>query len=81
MREIGLPLTNAVKTLTGRPRYEETLATFDSALVTSIVKVELQCTPWPFTGVRRTPMLVGTRSAYVQSLRNSIISFPLLFVF
>ena len=42
MREIGLPLTKAVNTFTGRPRKEETLATFDSALVTSMTNVLLQ---------------------------------------
>jgi hypothetical protein len=30
---MGLPLTNVVRTRTGRPRYEATLAAFVSALV------------------------------------------------
>jgi hypothetical protein len=41
----------------------EILATLVSALVACIVKVSLQCMGWPLAGVRRTPMLVGTRSA------------------
>ena len=40
--EIGLPLTNAVRTFTGRPRNDDTLATLDSALVTCMMKFVLQ---------------------------------------
>jgi hypothetical protein len=64
----GLSLTNAVKTLTGRPRYEATLATLLSALVACILKVSLQWNGWEFTGVNRIPMLVGTTKEYFLSL-------------
>ena len=44
---IGLSLTKAVRTLTGRPRNEEIDATFVSAEVASIVYLWLLWTGWP----------------------------------
>ena len=69
---IGLPLTNVVKIFTGSPRYDEMLATFDSALVACIRKVPPTLTGWPAGGVMRIPMLVGTTSAYLQFFFSSI---------
>jgi hypothetical protein len=57
-------LTNAVKTLTGKPRYEETLATLLSALVACILNISLQWNGCEFTGVNRSPMLVATSREY-----------------
>jgi hypothetical protein len=76
-RAIGLSLTNLVRTLTGKPRYDEILATFVSALVACIVKVSLQWTGCPSFGVILIPMLVGTSKAHLHSLRNLIIVLPL----
>ena len=69
---IGLPLTNVVRILTGRPRYDDTLATFVSALVACMMNDPLQCTGWPSGGVSRMPMLVGTTRAYLQFFFSSI---------
>ncbi len=63
---IGLPLTNVVSTFTGRPRYDATLATLVSALETCKSSVPPAWTGWPAGGMMRTPMLVGTTSAYLQ---------------
>ena len=41
-RATGLDSTNAVRILTGNPRNDDTLPTFDSALVACILKVSLQ---------------------------------------
>ena len=73
---IGLSSTNAVRTLTGRPRNEEIDATFVSADVASIVYRWLLWTGWPWSGVRRTPMLVGTTIAQVALLRSCIALSP-----
>jgi hypothetical protein len=62
-RAIGLPFTNVVKTLAGRPKYDETLNTLLSALVACMNKFVPQCIGWPSAGVSRTPMLVGVSSA------------------
>ncbi len=59
--------------MTGRPRYEEMLATLVSALVTCMINVSLACTGWPWSGVSRTPMLVGTSIAYLAFERSSIL--------
>src|SRR3974390_2901780 len=78
---IGLPLTNVVSTFTGRPRYDETLATFVSALDTCIRNVPPQCTGWPAGGVMRMPMLVGTTRAYLQfGLREMLIGTSFVFL-
>ena len=69
-RAIGLSLTKVVRTFTGSPRYETTLATLVSALVACIVNVWLQCMGWRTVGVSRTPMLVGTSKAKAQSFRK-----------
>jgi hypothetical protein len=70
MDAMGLSLTKEVSTLTGKPRQEETLAAFVSALVTFMVKDELQWTGCPLLGVMRTPMLVGTIKEYFDSFLN-----------
>src|SRR5436190_21452679 len=62
----GLPFTNVVSTFTGKPKYDEMLATFVSALETCSVKLVAWCTPCPNAGARRMPMLVGTTMAYLQ---------------
>ena len=62
---IGLPSTKVVRTFTGRPRYDEMLATFVSALVACIMNRLLDATVWPSGGQMRTPMLVGTTRAQV----------------
>src|SRR5688572_30611163 len=48
------------------------LATFVSALVTCMTKAPPECTGCPLGGVMRTPMLVGTTSAYLQFCFSSI---------
>ena len=73
-RAIGLPLTKVVSILTGRPRYDDTLATLLSALVACMVNRRLQWNGWPASGVRRTPMLVGTSKAYRQFFFSSILT-------
>jgi hypothetical protein len=65
-------LTNVVSTLTGSPRKEAMLATLVSALVVCMMKVPPPCTGCPASGVMRTPMLVGTTSAYSQPCFSSI---------
>ncbi len=74
----GLSFTKAVRTLTGRPRKDEILATLVSALVACRWKVSLEWTGCPLSGVTRKPMLVGTSMAYLQlSLRVIPMTCPL----
>src|SRR5881394_3335036 len=73
----GLPLTNVVSTFTGKPRYDEMLATLVSALETCSIKLVAWCTPCPKAGARRMPMLVGTTMAYWQlGLSSSFTGYP-----
>jgi hypothetical protein len=47
------------------------VATFVSALVACMKKELLLCTGWPFSGVMRTPMLVGTTIDHAQFFLTS----------
>ena len=82
----GLPSTKVVSTLTGRPRYEEMLATFVSALVACKCRTSLDWTGCPFSGVAYAIIsfyqAIGQnkRSFVLAILRKGVLDIPLMFI-